>query len=291
MTTAFFHYTIAVMNYYEILGVPKTATPDELKKAYRKLASQHHPDKGGDTAKFQEIQSAYETLSDPSKRAAYDNPNQFNGGPNHFDFGPGGPSIQDIFNQFNFSFNGQDPFARFRQAQQPRRNKDIRAEIEIGLQETLIDRVKTLSIKTATGERQNVDITIPRGVTPGATIKYPGLGDNMFTNLPRGDLYLTVNILRHPSYQVSGLDLLASLTIDCFQAILGSEQTIVGLDGKVFTIQTPQGCQPGTKLKIAGEGLYGFQNDIKGHLFVQVNVSIPTNLTEQQKQLLTTFQR
>jgi DnaJ-class molecular chaperone len=88
--------------------------------------------------------------------------------------------------------------------------------------------------------------------------------------------------LRHPSYQISGLDLLVSLTIDCFQAILGSEQTVVGLDGKIFTIQTPIGCQPGTKLKISGEGLWAFQQDVKGSLYVQVNVTIPTNLSTEQ---------
>ncbi len=292
LTTALFCYIIALMNHYETLGVNKSATPDEIKKAYRRLASQHHPDKGGDTAKFQEIQTAYDTLSDPDKRAAYDNPSPFNGGHSHFDFGHGPMNINDIFNQFNFGAgHGQGPFGRFRQAPQPRRNKDIRAEIEMGLQETLYDQNKTLSIRTANGERQTIDVTVPKGITPGTTIKYPGLGDGMFTNLPKGDFYLTVQIIRHPSYQVNGLDLIVSLTINCFQAIIGSEQTIVGLDGKVFTIQTPQGCQPGTKLKISGEGLCGFQNDIKGHLYVQVNVSIPTNLTDEQKELIKTIQQ
>lgn len=290
LTTALFYCIIVLMNHYETLGVNKSATPDEIKKAYRKLASQHHPDKGGDTAKFQEIQTAYDTLSDPDKRAAYDNPNPFNGGHSHFDFGGMPPGMADIFSQFNFG-PGHDPFGRFRQAPQPRRNKDIRAEIEMGLQETLSDQPKTLSIRTANGERQTIDITVPKGITSGTTIKYPGLGDGMFTNLPKGDFYLTVNILRHPSYQVNGLDLIVSLTINCFQAIIGSEQTIVGLDGKVFTIQTPQGCQPGTKLKISGEGLCGFQNDIKGNLYVQVNVSIPTNLTDEQKELIKSIQQ
>lgn len=276
--------------HYETLGVSKTATPDEIKKAYRKLASKHHPDKGGDTAMFQKIEEAYRVLSDPNKRQEYDNPNPFNGGHSHFDFGGMHPSMADIFSQFNFG-PGQDPFGRFRHAQQPRRNKDIRAEIEMGLQETLYDQQKTLSIRTANGERQTIDVTVPKGITPGTTIKYPGLGDGMFTNLPKGDFYLTVQILRHPSYQVSGLDLIVSLTINCFQAIIGSEQTIVGLDGKVFTIQTPQGCQPGTKLKISGEGLCGFQNDTKGHLYVQVQVSIPTNLTDEQKELIKSIQQ
>jgi curved DNA-binding protein len=275
------------MNPYEILGVAKTATPEEIKKTYRKLAAQHHPDRGGDTAKFQEIQAAYDTLSDPEKRAQLDNPvHQM--GPNHFHFDFGSGDINDIFARFNFG--GGDPFGQFRQQQQPRRNRDVRAELNVGLQETLVEQTKTLNIKTSDTQRQNIDVKIPRGITSGTTIKYPGLGDNMIGNLPPGDLYLIINVLPHPTYMVSGLDLIMALTIDCFQAILGCEQTIVGLDNKVFTIQTPQGCQPGTKLKIPGEGLWGFQQDIKGSLFVEVAVTIPKNLTEEQRQLIHSIQ-
>ena len=270
------------MNYYEVLGVTKTATPDEIKKAYRKLASQHHPDKGGDTAKFQQVEEAYRVLSDSQKRAEYDNPVQ-QMGPNHFHFNFGQGNVEDIFAQFGF-----DMFGR-RHPPQPKRNKDIRSELVMTLKDTLSDQNKTLSIKTANGTRQNVDIMVPRGITSGTTMKYPGMGDNMFENLPRGDLYITIHVMADPSYQVSGLDLITSLTIDCFQAILGCEQTVVGLDGKEFVIQTPQGCQHGTKLKISGEGLYGFQNDIKGSLFVNVNIRIPTDLSEDQKQLIKTI--
>ena len=251
---------------YTILGVPQNAGPEDIKKAYRKLALQHHPDKGGDTAKFQQVEEAYRILSDPQKRAEYDNPPQ-QMGPNHFHFDFGGGNLHDIFSQFGFG-----PGSPFGRQPQPRRNSDLRTSINLGLQETLVDTLKVLSI--------------PRGITSGTTIKYPGLGDFMFPNLPNGDLLVTVNVLQHPSYQVNGLDLTTNLTIDCFQAILGSEQTVVGLDGKTFLIKTPAGCQPNLKLKISGEGLWGFQNDIKGHLFVKVNITIPTNLTEDQKNLI-----
>jgi curved DNA-binding protein len=272
-------------DYYNVLGVERSASPDEIKRAYRKLAAKHHPDRGGDTAKFQEIQAAYDVLSDPDKRAQFDNPVQ-QMGPNHFHFNFGGGDINDIFAQFGFP-QGMHPFA---QHHQPRRNKDIKAGLNIGLHETLEDQLKTLNVKTSDSNNHNIDIRIPKGITSGTTIKYPGLGDNSFTNMPAGDLYLTVNIMNHPSYIASGLDLITSLTIDCFQAILGSEQTIVGLDNKMFTIQTPKGCQPGTKLKIPGEGLWGFQQDIKGNLFVEVKIKIPTNLTEEQKDLIKTIQ-
>jgi len=271
------------MNHYITLGVDKKATVDEIKKAYRKLASQHHPDKGGDTAKFQEIQTAYDTLSDPEKRAAHDNPSPFgtrtDGGWNGWKNAGVPPGFEDLFAQFGF---GDFDAPR----QQQRRNKNISGEITISLSDTLEHQTKTLSILTSNNNRTNVDIKIPRGITSGTSVKYPSLGDTMFGNLPPGDLIITVNVLANQNYQVSGLDLIVGLTIDCFQAILGSEQTIVGLDNKQFTIQTPVACQQGTKLKIMGEGLWGFQNDIKGHLFVNVSISIPKNLTDDQKNLI-----
>jgi curved DNA-binding protein len=271
------------MNYYEVLGIPKTAESEEIKKAYRRLASKNHPDKGGDTAKFQQVEEAYRILSDPEKRAEYDNPAQ-QMGPNHFQFDFGGGNLHDIFSQFGFG-----PSSPFGRNTQPRRNSDLRTSINIGLQETLTDHLKILNLRGANNERQNVDIRIPKGITSGTVIKYPGLGDSMFPNLPSGDLLVTVNVLQNPNYQVSGLDLITNLTIDCFQAILGSEQTIVGLDGKTFLIKTPAGCQPNLKLKITGEGLWGFQNDIKGHLFIKVNITIPTDLTDNQKNLIQTI--
>jgi len=262
------------MSHYDTLGITKTATPEEIKRAYRKLASQHHPDKGGDTAKFQEIEEAYRVLSDAEKRAQYDNPQPNN---IHFNFNHGDINLDDIFSRFGFG----NPFANhphFRQ--QERRNKDIRADIQCQLHETLNPQSKTLRIKTSNDQVHTVDITIPAGITSGTTIKYPGLGDNMFTNLTRGDLYINVHVINNSAFEVSGLDLLTTLTISCFDAILGSEQTVVGLDGKQFLIRTHPGCQPDTKLKIAGEGLPAFQKDIKGHLFVRIKVQIPTDLSD-----------
>lgn len=263
------------MNPYEVLGIPKTATQEEIKRAYRKLASQNHPDKGGDTAQFQQIQIAYDILSDPEKRQEIDNPKSAR---QHFDFHFGHPNIEEIFAQFGFH---QHPFTRVH----PRKNQDIRASVNLNLEDTLVDSFKKLLIQTS-NQQKTIEIRIPKGITSGTTIKYPDLGDNLFPNLPPGDLYLTINILPHPRFQISGLDLIINLTIDCFQAILGSEQTIIGLDNKVFSIKIPAGCQPHTKLKIPGEGLNAFQHDIKGNLLVQILINIPTDLTESQKNLL-----
>jgi len=267
------------MNPYEVLGVSKTASPEEIKKSYRKLASQHHPDKGGSTARFQEIQTAYDILINPQRRQEFDNPT-----PNHqhFNFNFNHDHLNDIFAQFGFHGH---PFNRH----QSRRNRDIRTEINLTLEETLNDSRKNLLIKTNDNTR-TVEISIPKGVTSGTTIKYPNLGDNLFSNLPPGDLYVSINILRNEKFQPQGLDLITNLTIDCFQAILGCEQTVVGLDQKVFAIKIPPGCQTNTKLKIPGEGMPGFQLDIKGNLLVNISIRIPTDLSDNQKNLLIQLQ-
>ena len=262
------------MSHYDTLGIAKTATPEEIKRAYRKLASQHHPDKGGDTAKFQQVEEAYRVLSDPQQRAQYDNPQPNN---IHFNFGQDhNINIDEIFSRFGFNnIFGQHP--NFRQPE--RRNKDIRADVQVLLTETLTAQPKTLRIKTHNDQIYTVDITIPEGVTSGTTIKYPQLGDNMFTNLARGDLYINIRVVNNTNFEISGLDLITNLTISCFDAILGCEQTVVGLDGKQFLIKIHPGCQPDTKLKITGEGLPAFQKDIKGNLYIKIKVIIPTDLS------------
>lgn len=269
------------MNYYEILEIAKTATPDEIKRAYRKLASKHHPDKGGDTSKFQQIEEAYRILSDPQQRAQYDNPPQQNNF--RFDFGGqnAGMNLDDIFQQFGFQFGGH-PFQQHRAP----RNHDLRTQLVLSLQDTQRDQIKTLSIRHTNGTRHTVDVRIPRGITSGTTIQFGGLGDAVVNNAPPGNLLVEVVVNDHPKFTRSGLDITTRLTLDVWDAIIGSEQTVHGINGEQYVIKTPFGCQPGQKLKISGEGLWGFQNDIKGHLFVQVDVVIPKNMNDRQIELI-----
>lgn len=269
------------MDYYSVLGVSRDASPEDIKRAYRRLASKHHPDKGGEDAKFQEIQKAYEVLSDPQKRQQHDNPNQF-----HFDVNSG--NMDDVFGQMfrHFGFNPFHPGGRA----QPQRNRDTRVELILNLEETLADQTKVISVRNANGDRDNIDISIPRGITSGTTIKYPNLGDNSNADLPRGDLYITVHVKVNPEYAVNGLDLIQNLTIDSFDAILGCEREVETLDHKRFMVKIPAGCQHSTKLKITGQGLYAFRNDIRGNLFINLNIKTPTNLTEHQLQLIRSAQ-
>jgi len=279
-------------NAYETLGVPKGASDDDIKRAYRKMAAQHHPDKqGGDTAKFQEIQSAYETLTDPQKRAQHDNPNPFHGfqqgGPqgSHFEFQfGGGAGPEDIFAQF---FNqgggfGHNPFQRHHQ---PRRNKDLRVQMSISLASTLDAQKKTISIQTTKGDRYSVDVEIPRGINNGTTIKYTQMGDNMFDTLTRGDLYVIINVENDNRFELHGINLVSNLEIDSIDAMLGTEKSVIGIDGREYMIKIPQGCQYNTKFGLQGQGLYQMNSNHRGDLIVNVIVKTPS-LSEQQLNIL-----
>lgn len=271
-------------NAYETLGVPKGASEDEIKRAYRKLASQHHPDKGGDTAKFQEIQTAYETLSDPHKRAQHDNPNPFGnfGGGDHFEFHFGGNGPQDIFEQIfrqGSPFGGANPFNQ--RHHQPRRNKDLRVQLTINLSDTLESQKRTISVQTTKGDRFNVDVNIPRGVSSGTTIKYSNMGDNMFDTLTRGDLYVIINVNNDSGCDIHGITLIKSVTIDAIDAMLGTEAIVRGLDGREFAVKIPQGCQHGMKFGLQGQGLYQMNTNVRGDLVVVIEVTVPV-LNEAQ---------
>lgn len=277
------------MNYYEILGVDDKATADDIKRAFRKLASQHHPDKGGDHAKFQEIQKAYETLSDNSRRQQYDmQRNGFGGGPGGMQFhwhsgDMNHPDISEIFRSFGFGVHG-DPFGQFRQ--QPRRNKDLRVNLPVSLASTLEEQKKTISVQTTNGQRETVEVVIPRGVTSGTNIKYPGLGDNLFNTIPRGDLYIQLIVTETDNFAISGLDIFTRVNVNCLLAITGGEVTVPGIDDKQFVISLPAGVQPGAKFRIPGQGIYQMNSELRGNLYIEVAITVPQNLSAEQLEIV-----
>jgi DnaJ-class molecular chaperone len=261
------------MDYYSILGVPKGASDDDIKKAYRKLAMKHHPDRGGDQTEFQKIQEAYAVLSDPQKRSQHDNP-QSQGF--EFHFGGGNSPFDDIFSQFGFS-----PFGNPRQQ---RKNKDLRVELAMDLASTLTEQVKTISIQTTNGERQTVQVNIPRGVRNGHSMRYGGLGDNMFNTLPRGDLYVHFVVRDDPRYRVENHDLIYPVAINCLDAMTGVNVSVPSLDNKIFDIAIPAGSGPGTRLRIPSNGLYHLNNHTRGHLVAELSIKVPavTDPTAQE---------
>ncbi len=279
------------MTHYDTLGVSESADQDEIKKAYRKLANQHHPDKGGDTNRFQQIQSAYETLSDNNRRAQYDAERRGMGGfrfsVNGQEMGSGMPhEMEEMLRNFGFAFghgfaNNADPFNVFRQ---PRKNKDLQIELIVSLASTLQEQTKIINVKTSNGDTYPVEVKIPRGVKPGSTVKYSGLGDNFFASLPRGDLYVKVNIEANTEFGVDNIDLHKSIDVDCVQAMVGGTHVVTGLDGKRFDINIPAGTQPGTRFRLAEQGLYAMNQNIRGNMIINVKIIVPTNLTPEQQQ-------
>jgi curved DNA-binding protein len=258
-----------MIDYYSTLGVSRTATQDEIKRAFRKLASQHHPDKGGDTAKFQEIQAAYDTLGDSAKRQQYDNPRpQFNnlnqaGGP-QFDF-------DTIFNVFGTQF-GQ------RQQRQPAVS---RANLTITLADVATGGKRTIGIGQST-----VEIEIPAGINDNDSVQYRGIG-------PHGsDLVITFRIAPSSTWQRQGSNLLTEHEVLIWDLILGSETTVKDLLGNEITIVVPKGTQPGARLRLRGRGLPGRTGP--GDMLVQVQAvipkDIPTDLLDliEQKRTTTT---
>lgn len=281
------------MTHYDTLGVSENASLDEIKKAYRKLANQHHPDKGGDTNHFQQIQAAYDAIGDEHKRAHYDTERRSMGGfkftVNGQDMGGGMPhEMEEMLRNFGFAFghgfaNNADPFNVFRQS---RKNKDLQIEIVISLASTLEDQIKIINVKTTNGDSYPVEVKIPRGVRPSSTIKYPGLGDNFFSTLPRGDLYVKIQIESNTEFGLDNLDLHKSIEVDCVRAMVGCIYSVKGLDGKVFDVNIPPGTQHSTRFRLAEQGLYALNQNIRGSLIVNVKINVPVNLTTEQQQAL-----
>jgi len=265
------------MDHYSTLGIAKNASPDEIKRAYRKLASQHHPDKGGDKSKFQDIQVAYDTLSNPDKRAQYDSPQP------QFQQGGFPPGFDDIFG--HMFGGGNNPFGDIfgQRRQQPQRNKTLNIQTSITLEDAFYGKNIMATLTLPSGREQIVDIKIPAGIQDGTTLRCNGLGDDSIPNIPRGDIHLSVHIQPHQVFQRRGDDLMCTLDINCIDAMIGKTMEVNTIDGRNLEVTIQPGTQPGQILAAHGYGMTNINNSNKGRLLLNINVTIPTNLTEQQK--------
>ena len=167
-----------------------------------------------------------------------------------------------------------------------RRNKDLRIDINIDLKDTLQDQTKTVSVLTTNGSRETVEVNIPRGITSSTNIRYSGLGDNLFNTIPRGDLYVQINVNNDNNFNVIGIDLYTKISVNCLLAIVGGTAMVTGLDNTQFVITIPKGTQPNTKFRIPNQGLYQLNSNNRGHLYVEMAVTIPQDLTEEQLQIV-----
>lgn len=249
-------------DYYRILGVTKQATANEIKQSYRRLASQYHPDKGGDTARFQEIQEAYAVLGDEQKRREYDNPRP----QTHFNFGagmPGGMNLDDIFNMFG---------AGMRQSQM-----NPRIQLWITLEDVARGGPRPISLQIG-DQAATISIDIPPGISDGDTIRYPRLSPN------GQDLIVVYRIKPDGRWQREGRDVTTEKQVSILDLILGTEIPIDDLAGATLMLKIPPGTQPGSLLRMRGRGLPastlpGRAGGQAGDLLVRVQGYIPTELS------------
>jgi len=279
-------------NYYDILGVDEKATSAEITKAFKDLAKQHHPDRGGDKDKFQEINEAHDTLKSSQKRHDYDTMRKFGsqrqGGEHPFfnedifgDFFSGFQNMGDGV-QFNFSAGGQP--RSFRQSR--RGNRNVQVRMAVSLKEAMMNHEKTINYKLPSGRDEFATVKIPAGVQHGVTFKFSGMGDDSIANMPRGDLLVQMSVLDCDGYTRKGNDLYTDKTIDCFQAVRGHELQLKTLEDKVIKVKVPSGTQPNTLLMVKGQGMPVHKTlNIRGNLYVKVHVLIPQLSAQDLKKI------
>jgi curved DNA-binding protein len=275
------------VDYYQTLGVAKNASDDDIKKAYRKLAMKHHPDRtGGDDTEFKKIQEAYATLSDPQKRSQYDNPQpQFGNMGGGFNGVP--PGMDEILSQM-FGGSPFGPFGgAFQQRRPQQRNQTIGLHTHITLEDAYKGKDVVASFTLPSGELRTIEIKIPPGINDGVTLRVGGVGDQTHKHLPPGDIHLTVNVQPHILFKREGDDLVREVDISVWDAILGKNITVECIDGRQVLATVPPGIQPGATLRLHGYGMPN-QNDyrFKGNMMLKLKIIIPTNLTEEQKDLV-----
>lgn len=258
-------------DYYQILGVQPNASADEIKKAYRKLANKHHPDKGGDQAKFKDISVAYDTLGDTQKRAQYDAERQGFGQNPFGNFGGFG-GMEEMF-----GFHFGPGFAGFNRGPQTHsnRNRDLTIRVTVSFKQSYTGTQIEAKFNTPSGKPHTVAIDIPPGIQSGQTIRYPGLGDDSIPNAPRGNLNVTVFVQPDDQYERRGNDLVTRLEINAFEAMTGCMRQITGLDGETIPLKIRAGVEPNAEFVCGGRGFKDVNTGRVGNFVIVLQVKIP----------------
>ncbi|MCD0480212.1 J domain-containing protein [Chryseobacterium sp. LC2016-29] len=297
---------MAYIDYYKILGVDKSATQDDIKKAYRKQARKLHPDLNPNDKEaeqqFKQLNEANEVLSNPENRAKYDKYGEhwkhgeeyekaqqqqrqqyqggnYGGGFSGADFGEG-EDFSDFFQSMFGGAGGGSKRSSRGSASGKFKGQDIHAELNLNLKDAATTHQQTFDING-----KKVRITIPAGVYDGQQIKLKGYGNPGVNGGPNGDLYITFNINSDPNFERVGDDLKTKVTIDLYTAVLGGEVTINTLDGSV-NLKVKPGTQNGAMVRLKGKGFPVYKKEGQfGDLFATYDVKLPTDLTEKQKEL------
>jgi curved DNA-binding protein len=299
-------------DYYKILGVEKTATKEEISKAFRKLAVKYHPDKNPNNKaaeeKFKEITEAHEVLADQEKRKKYDalgaNWNQYRSSGGGFEdffsqygggrrggttyefsgdfgdlFGGMGGGFSDFFESI-FGGSGRQTRSGFGSQgfQDQPTGIDVEADLHITLEEAFNGSERQISI-----DGKKLKIKINPGTSDGQKLRLKGLGRSSVQGATKGDLFLNILILQHPFYEIKDGELFYNLDVDLITAVLGGKEEIKTLDGKKISVKIPEGTESEKTLRLKGLGLK--KANERGDLFVKVHVMIPKNLSEKEKKL------
>ena len=285
-------------NLYEILGVSRDASDDDIKKAFRKLAVKYHPDAGGDAETFKKISQAYDVLSDPKKRAEYDQVlkyGAFGGRP-----GAGGSaagmdwqSIIESIMRGEGAFGSEwDPqatgFAGFNGWGQPRpsRGADLTTSVEVSFADALKGATRKLTYRIpSTGETQTITVKIPAGAVDDGRLRFRGRGEYGANGGVRGDLVVRTKVGTHPFYKRDGADVSMNLPVSVYEAALGAQLEVPAPNGKKLLLKIPAGTQTGKIFRFKGMGAPDVQHKGSvGSFYVKVVVQTPTNLTAQERE-------
>lgn len=304
-------------DYYQILGVEKGAGPEDIKKAYRKLALKYHPDRNPNNReaeeKFKKISEAYAVLSDSEKRKQYDSfgSDQFS---QRFsqeeifrnvdfsqilrDLGFGGPGKDDPRyrgggRQGTYTFRGGDPFAdlfgqrRQEHYQMPQKGEDLHYNLSITLEESVFGVDKKLSLQRDQ-QVDEISVKIPAGINTGKKLRLSGKGNTGLRGGPGGDLYLNIIVQSHPIFARDGNDIYIEKSISFTQAVLGTSIDVSTLDGTIKRIKIPAGTQNNTKIRMKGYGVPAMKGSgtAKGDQYVKISITVPRKITDKQLQLI-----
>ena len=299
-------------NYYDILGVKKSASADEIKKAFRKLAQKHHPDAGGDEETFKEINEAYEVLSDPEKKEQYDTYGTVGnfadqagawGGAGQGWPGGGGRTYTYTSSGDGTGFDWADIFSNIRggdgafgsdwdfNVNRAHKGQDLQTSIELTFDEAFKGTTKKVSIRIpSTGDTETVTVKVPEGAVDGGRLRFRGKGEHGTNGGERGDLLIVTKIAEHPVYKREKADVVMELPVSIDEAILGASIVIPAPDGTRVKLRVPAGTQDGKVLRVKGKGA----KDVKGKkgtgdLRIKVKVETPKNLNAEQKKAIEEF--
>ncbi|MCI8468550.1 MAG: DnaJ domain-containing protein [Eggerthellaceae bacterium] len=303
----------ATPDYYKTLGVPRTASADEIKKAFRKLARKHHPDAGGDEAKFKEINEAYEVLSDDKKRELYDQygtaneneiPRGWGGGGNVSvedifggsgygggGFGGGWADIFDSIRHGEGAFGTDWDFGGFGGQPQPRKGQDMNVTLEVTFDEAFNGTEKRVTVRIpGKSEADTLTVKVPAGAVDGGRLRFKGkggLGDN---GGDAGDLLITTKIGEHPYYSRDKANVIVDVPVTVAEAALGASVVVPAPDGSKVRVKVPAGTQDGTMLNVKGKGAPDLKKKGSfGDLKIRVDVKVPTNMNDEQKKAMEDF--